>query len=298
MHVYKSSVNHALLQGISHADILLEAHGCVVAENLPALNVLGLLEGAVVALAQGNGFLELGPAAGLQMCVGLLDQLVPVCDAAAHGAAVDEVKGLVGAVHPLRLGVVDVELCVWRDPCWLDGGEIGTQDFSAGVLVGKVYGPYPRAGADVEHSGGRGLDGGVVELAAEDEQEDVVQQVEAVLLLLVVGQDVGARAEAMVAAAVAVLVVQYGRGERGRCRRVCVKGAVVVAVAARVGLEVQDRLQIARVCLVVGVVGGGRWWRFCRRRRRRALGWTGFRRWLRVRRRRQRAASGGSRHGV
>ena len=86
----------------------------------------------------------------------------------------------------------------------------------------------------------------------------MVQQVEAVLLLLVVGQRVCARAVAVVAAAIGVLVVQDGRGERGRGGAVGVEGAVRVAAAVR--LEVGDGLQRAVVggvcvCACVCVVG-------------------------------------------
>jgi hypothetical protein len=58
-----------------------------------------------------------------------------------------------------------------------------------------------------------------------------VQQVQTVLLLVVVGQDVGAASVAMVATTVGVLVVEYGRGERGAGGRVCVEGRVGVGVS-------------------------------------------------------------------
>ncbi|OSS49166.1 hypothetical protein B5807_05634 [Epicoccum nigrum] len=206
-----------------------------------------VLDRPVIALAEGERLLEFQPPAGLQMCVALLAEAVPVANGAAHGAHVDEVEGLVWAIDPLALCVVDVELCVRRHPGGLDGAQVGAKDLAARVLVGKVDGPYAGTGANVEDSAGRRRDGGIVQLAAQDQGEDVVQQVEAVLLLLVVGQRVCAGAVAVVAAAIGVLVVEDGRGERGRGGAVGVEGAV--GVAAAVGLEVGDGLQRA-------VVGG------------------------------------------
>ncbi|KAH4052996.1 hypothetical protein HBH98_080220 [Parastagonospora nodorum] len=113
------------------------------------------------------------------------------------------------------------------------------------MRVGKVNGPDARASADVQHAGGGAGYGRIVQLAAEEEQEDVVQQVEAVLLLLVVGEQVRAAAVGGVAAAIAVFVVEYGRGQGCRGGRGAVVGRVGVGVAGRVGLEVQDGLQVA-----------------------------------------------------
>jgi hypothetical protein len=167
-HIDKAGVEHSLLQGGANANILFEDGGGVVTQVLPPLHSVGILNGAVVALAQSNGLLELEPAAGLQMGVALLRQLVPVGDGAGQGADVDEVEALVWAEDPLGLCVVDVELCVWGHPGGLDGGEVGAEDIAAGVFVGKVYGPDAGAGADVEDAVGGRVDGGIVELAAED----------------------------------------------------------------------------------------------------------------------------------
>lgn len=255
-HVDEAGVSHALGQGVGDADLLCKDLCGVVAQVLPAQHGVGILNGAVVALAQGDGLLELEPAARLQVGVALAHEAVPVGDGAAQGADVDVVKVLVRAVDPLALGVVDVELCIGGHPGGLDGAEVGAKDVAARVLVGKVNGPDAGAGANVEGPARGGADGGVVQLAVEDEGEDVVQQVEAVLLLLVVGQDVGAGAVAVVAAAVGVLVVEDGRGERGAGGAGGVEGAV--CVAARVWLEVVDGLEGA-VRLRGGFWRGGFW---------------------------------------
>jgi hypothetical protein len=168
--------------------------------------------------------------------IALLGEAVPVQDGARQGADVDQVEVVGRVVDPVALGIVNVELCIWGHPGGLDGRQVCADDLGLWVLVGEVNGPDAGAGADIEDAAGRGVDGGVVELAAEDHGEDVVQQVEAVLLLLVVGQDVGTTAVAMVAAAIAVLVVEDGRGERGAGGRRRVVGAV--GVAGRVGLDV------------------------------------------------------------
>lgn len=199
------------------------------------------------------------------MGIALLRQPVPVAYGAAQGAHVDKVETLVWTEDPFALGVVDVELCIGRHPGGLDGREVCAKDFAAGVLVRKVDGPYAGAGANVQHSGRGRRDGGIVQLAGQDQGEDVVQQVEAVLLLLVVGQHVGAGAVAVVPAAVGVFVVEDGRGERGAGGAVGVQGAV--RVAAGVGLEVGDGLEVAvggRVGYMVLCWCGG-----CGRRRQR-----------------------------
>jgi len=50
-------------------------------------------------------------------------------------AKVDVVEG-VGGFNSIVLGVVDHELDVWRQPCGLDGAQVDTGDFGAGMLVG------------------------------------------------------------------------------------------------------------------------------------------------------------------
>jgi hypothetical protein len=79
---------------------------------------------------------------------------------------VDVIKSLVGTVHPFGFGIVNVELDIGRYPCGLDGTEVGAYDLSAGVLVGKVYGPDAGAGTNVENALGSGWNGRIVEFAA------------------------------------------------------------------------------------------------------------------------------------
>lgn len=206
---------------------------------------LRVFNGAVVALAQSNWLLELEPSAGLHVGIALLDEAVPVTNGTAQSADVNEVEVLVRAVDPLTFSVVDVELGIGWDPAGLNGTQICAQDIAARVLVSEIDGPDASAGADVEDAVWRWRNGSVIQLAAENQGEDVVQQVEAVLFLLVVGQWVGARAVAMITATIGVLVVEDGGGERGRGRAVGVEGTVCIAAAIR--LQVGDGLESARV---------------------------------------------------
>jgi hypothetical protein len=274
-HVHKPRVFHPPLNRVSHSYVLLEPRRRIIAQLLPPRQILGIRQRPVVALGQRNRLLELGPPARHQMRIRLLDQAVPVGNRPAHGAAVHEIKSLGRRIHPLGLGIVDVELCIRRHPRGLDGREVGAQDIAARVFVGEVNGPDSGAGANVEDALELRGDGRVVQLAAQDQQEDVVQQVQAVLLLLVVGEQVRAPAVAGVAPPIAVFVVQ-DRGCEGRgCARVGVEGAVRVGGAAGVGLDVQHRLQVA-----VGARGIGMRVRLREvvvRQLRRVRGWSGRR---------------------
>lgn len=73
-----------------------------------------LLARVIVTKAiQLNG-LKLGPAARVEVFVGLLEQAVKVLDHPLHLAAVDVVEFL--RVGPFAFVVVDFELEVWWDP--------------------------------------------------------------------------------------------------------------------------------------------------------------------------------------
>ncbi len=187
MYMDEASINHALFQAVGDTDVLLEDMGSLVTQILPMHDVFGAFNGTIVTFDQGHGLLEFEPAARSEMGVTLADEFVPVCYAAAEAPDVDEVKGLGGTVDPFGFGVVDVELDVRGNPSGLDGTQVGAQDLSAGVLVCKVNGPDAGTSAKIEDTVGRGLDGSIVQAAAKNEEEDVVQEVKAVLLRLVVG---------------------------------------------------------------------------------------------------------------
>lgn len=68
----------------------------------------------------------------------------PVGHAAAQAADVDVVER-VGRKRPRPRAVVDFEAQVWRHGGWLDGAEVGADDFGAGEGVGKGKGPETRA---------------------------------------------------------------------------------------------------------------------------------------------------------
>lgn len=94
---------------------LAELAGALADGGHPELGVLGQLVRAVVGeeLA-GAGGLQLEPAAGGQVVVGLLEELLVVGDAAAEFTGVDVVEG--PAVGPFRFEVVDLEDAVGRGP--------------------------------------------------------------------------------------------------------------------------------------------------------------------------------------
>lgn len=53
---------------------------------------------------------------------------------------------------PWKLGVVDIERAVRRNPVWLDRTDIKPDNLGTRVSVGHIYGPDARAHAHVEHS--------------------------------------------------------------------------------------------------------------------------------------------------
>lgn len=160
-------------------------------------------------------------AAGVQGGEGLVQQRGPVGDGAIEGTRVDEGEG-VGRMQP-RLGeVVDLERKIGRDPaethprlytssspfgraspshqlvhlwtrtnahspCGLDRAQVVAEHACTWVLVGGVNGPTAGAGAQVE-DGERGIaDGCYMQAVVEGQRVDLVEDVELVVLLLVVG---------------------------------------------------------------------------------------------------------------
>jgi hypothetical protein len=182
------------------------------------------------AVVVGNGLDrvldDLDPAAGLGVCVGLLEKKVPVGYAAEQLADVYKVK-VVWGPRPFQRHVVNLKVAVGRDPLGLDGGEVGAGDGRGGVLVGHVLHssaarswcradtpyncPYAGAGADVEDRL-RISDGRKMQLLVQRQEIHVVRKVEDLLGQLVVGAPVGAIAVGVVLAAVFHAVVEDGRG--------------------------------------------------------------------------------------
>ncbi len=103
-----------------------------------------------------------------------------------------------------------------------------------------LYRPYSRPGAQVEHALRIVADGRAVQLSVAAQRQAVVEEVEPVVLVLVVGEEVGAILEGVVAAAVLVLVARdAGLQRRGDgLGRVAVRGVVVVGVDLLAGWSV------------------------------------------------------------
>lgn len=79
----------------------------------------------------------LKPASWLEVAEGLGIESGPVVDATVKVTNVDVVK-VISWPGPIKLGVVDVELAVRRDPRRLNGGDVGADHLGRGELVGKV----------------------------------------------------------------------------------------------------------------------------------------------------------------
>lgn len=204
---------------------------------------------------------NLDVAAGLGVGIGLLEEEVPVGDAAEELADVDEVE-VVGREGPGEADVVDFEAAVGRDPLGLDGRQVGAGDGGGGILVGHVDGPDAGAGAAVEDGAGV-LQGREVQLLVERQEVHVVGKVEDLLGQLVVGPPVGAVAVGVVLPPVLHAVVQDGRGQR--VRLVAEEGAAVEArvrgrvVGGRVGGRVARRLVVqVHGAVLAGRHGGSR----------------------------------------
>lgn len=115
------------LELVCDAQGFAQVHGGAVLGLGPLCEGVVRGHGAVVAVDGGHVLLGLHPAAGLEMAVGLCDDLAEVLEAAEHDAGVDVVHGV---EHPVVLvGVVDDELDVVGDPgrfirwIWVMSGE-------------------------------------------------------------------------------------------------------------------------------------------------------------------------------
>ncbi|RBQ99468.1 hypothetical protein VDGD_20079 [Verticillium dahliae] len=235
----------------------VEAEGlCETAKLGEPLVRLGRLgEGAVVAEEVGAALGDLDLAPRDEVMAALAEKGGPVLDGAPEGAGVDKVKVVAGP-GPRKGGIIDLEADVGRHPGGLDGGEVGADDLGGGELVAGVYGPDARAGAQVEDAPGV-LEMGDAQLAVEGEGEDVVGEVEAVLLLVVIGKEVLAGAVAVVAAAILILEIEHGGGDTGCVGDVrgIVGACVVLCAQHRVFVVHLNGLQM--VIRGVGAAGDG-----------------------------------------
>lgn len=216
-------------------------------------DLLGALEQVVGPLVQrrvgGHGAVvgdggqdvdDLEPPTGGQVLHALLEEARPVGEGDGHEARVDVVEGL--AEGPVVLEVVDLELDVGGHEAGLDGAQVDADDGGRGVVVSEVDGPAARARADVEDAAeGLLVEGRKVQPVVKGEEAEGVLEVEALLLGLVVGRDVGAVLVRVVRPAVLHAELVDGAAE-GRRRALDVVGAGVGGLIADgalfLGLEV------------------------------------------------------------
>jgi hypothetical protein len=103
---------------------------------------------------------------------------------------------------PLLLSIADLELHVRRHELRLHGAQIDAHNPALGMQRREVNGPDSRPCADVEHVVQGCGERGRGQRAVEREPENVVLHIEPLLLLLVVGENVLAVPEGVVAAPV------------------------------------------------------------------------------------------------
>lgn len=188
-------LDDALEAGLAHVAAPLEVPPEVLAcaehpfvhEAVP-LAQGGAVHGPVVAPHGHAGVLQLKVTPRREVVVDVPDDGGAVAEARHHGPGVDVVKGLVEAPVGL-LGVADLEAAVARDHGGLDWRQVGADDGGPGVLFRHLDGPDAGPRAEVEDAAGVD-ERGDVQPAVEEDLECVVLQVEALLLDLVVGQEV------------------------------------------------------------------------------------------------------------
>jgi hypothetical protein len=89
----------------------------------------------------------------------------------------------------------------------LDWAEVDTNNYCTWVFVRKIHRPNTSASADVEDATWSIGNWCAEELAIQHQSKDVVPEIEAILLELVVWQEIGAFAEGVVATTILILVV-------------------------------------------------------------------------------------------
>ncbi len=155
----------------------------------------------IVTPGRRAGVLHLQPPAGLQSVEGTSEHLPHVLEAHRQHAPMYVVEAVVQ--RPLLLGVAHRERHVRRHVRALHGAQVGADDARGRIRSGEVDGPEASPGAQVQRGvQAAGVERRAVQGAIEGEAEEVVLQVEAVLLAVVVGEHVLAVAEAVVEPAV------------------------------------------------------------------------------------------------
>jgi hypothetical protein len=172
---------HLLTVGRRGTSRLLHSLGKVVKENLDRVV---LLHGSVVATQVSGNLLELNPSSGLGATVGVLKDLVPVTDTLDKVTHVDKVERVLfitisffvsishldsrrmiyRSVSPLLFSIVDLELAVRRNPSRLNWGKVGSDNLSAGVLLGNIDSPDTGSSSDIENLLGFRIDRSLVKV--------------------------------------------------------------------------------------------------------------------------------------
>ena len=132
----KTSSLHPLLGLFPYAEGLAPLGAIAYADDVltPRVEEMVVGHGAVVAARVDAVFDDLDPATRCNVLVGLLEEEVPVRDAAEEFADVDKVK-VIWREGPVQGHVVDLEYAIWRDPFRLYRGEIRADDGCGGILV-------------------------------------------------------------------------------------------------------------------------------------------------------------------
>ena len=101
---------------------------------------------------------------------------MPVLDATKQAPYVDVIE-MILRIGPLCLTVVDLKFEIWRHPLRLYGRQVCPDDRGAEILVGKIHGPDPRTGTDVEDVRYVGRNWSEAESAVKREGEEMVGEI-------------------------------------------------------------------------------------------------------------------------
>ncbi|KAI6758445.1 hypothetical protein HG530_010685 [Fusarium avenaceum] len=195
-------------------------------------NCAAILQTAVVAAAHGVSFVALNPAAGLSHLECALVQSVPVGDAAVEEAHVYKV-GRVRRERPVERKIFDLELDVRGNPARgrqslgvlkrtrylrrLDGRDVSANHLGLGELITKVHGPDSSSSANVQHFTRR-LNRREVKLAVHDQRSSMVNYIQRLRGLVIVGGPVLSLASIGVVRSAIDGAVLEDAGVDGGCR--------------------------------------------------------------------------------
>ena len=153
-------------------------------------------DGTVVGDGLDSSLQCFNGAAGLQVQVTLVEIFIPIGNAAEHLSRVDKVKA-VFPEGPFHRDVIHLKDTVGRDPCRLDGGQIGANDLGVGEKLCHLNGPNACSCADIEDSSGV-VDGGEVEFVVQSQEPGMVGDILLVVVGVIVGAPVGAVAKSVI----------------------------------------------------------------------------------------------------